>query len=167
MRSKITLVRALVSKMLRSTYVVSYTGGDTGSPPLLGVRASRDHGSSWPTTRTHNSFQRHYAATLCSVLTGRKHDLTACKFVKNGFTGRILSIRLVSWVPPETFQTLTFTYNDNKDAEYMCFRYCSAGEVRHLSEVRHLHFITILKSFYCPVTAYMYTLPLKEAIPFI
>ena len=44
---------------------------------------------------------------------------------------------------------------------------CSASEVRHPSEVRHLHFMTILKSFYCPVTAYMYTLPLKEAIPFI
>ena len=40
-------------------------------------------------------------------------------------------------------------------------QYCSA------SEVRHLHFMTILKSFYCPVTAYMYTLPLNEAIPFI
>ena len=39
--------------------------------------------------------------------------------------------------------------------------YCSA------SEVRHLHFMTILKSFYCPVTAYMYTLPLKQANPFI
>ena len=37
----------------------------------------------------------------------------------------------------------------------------------HPSEVRHLHFMTIIKSFYCPVTAYMYTLPLKEAIPFI
>ena len=34
--------------------------------------------------------------------------------------------------------------------------YCSASEVRHPSEVRHLHFMTILKSFYCPVTAYMY-----------
>ena len=45
--------------------------------------------------------------------------------------------------------------------------YCSASEVRHPSEVRHLHFITILKSFYCSVTAYMYTLPLEEAIPFI
>ena len=33
--------------------------------------------------------------------------------------------------------------------------YCSASEVRHPSEVRHLHFMTILKSFYCPVTAYM------------
>ena len=32
-------------------------------------------------------------------------------------------IQLVSWVPPETFQTLTFTSNDNKDAEYTCFRY--------------------------------------------
>ena len=39
--------------------------------------------------------------------------------------------------------------------------YCSA------SEVRHLHLMTILKSFYCPVAAYMYTLPLEEAIPFI
>ena len=38
--------------------------------------------------------------------------------------------------------------------------YCSASEVRHPSEVRHLHFMTILKSFYCPVMAYMYTLPL-------
>ena len=45
--------------------------------------------------------------------------------------------------------------------------YCSVSEVRHPSEVHHLHFITILRSFYCPVTAYMYTLPLKEAIPFI
>ena len=46
-------------------------------------------------------------------------------------------------------------------------RYCSASEVRHPSEVRHLHFMTILKSFYCPVTAHMYTLPLEEDIPFI
>ena len=45
--------------------------------------------------------------------------------------------------------------------------YCSVSEVRHPSEVRQLHFMTILKSFYCPVTAYMYTLVLKEAIPFI
>ena len=45
--------------------------------------------------------------------------------------------------------------------------YCSASEVRHPSEVRHRHFMTILKSFYCPVTAYMYTLPLEEAIQFI
>ena len=45
--------------------------------------------------------------------------------------------------------------------------YCSASEVRHPSEVRHLHFMTILKSFYCPVTTYMYTLLSKEAIPFI
>ena len=45
--------------------------------------------------------------------------------------------------------------------------YCSASEVRHPSEVRHLRFMTVLKSFYCPVTAYMYTLLLKEAIPFI
>ena len=45
--------------------------------------------------------------------------------------------------------------------------YCSASEVRHPSEVRHLHFMTILKRFYYPVTAYMYTFPLEEAIPFI
>ena len=45
--------------------------------------------------------------------------------------------------------------------------YCSASEVCHPSEVRHLHFMAILKNFYYPVTAYMYTLPLKEAIPFI
>ena len=45
--------------------------------------------------------------------------------------------------------------------------YCSASEVRHPSEVRHLHFMTILKSFYSPVMEYMYTLPLKEVIPFI
>ena len=44
---------------------------------------------------------------------------------------------------------------------------CSASEVCHPSEVGHLHFMTRLNSFYCPVTAYMYTLPLKEAIPFI
>ena len=49
----------------------------------------------------------------------------------------------------------------------MIKQYCSASEVRHPSEVRHLHFMTILKNFYCPVMAYMYTLPLKEAIPFI
>ena len=30
-------------------------------------------------------------------------------------------LRLVSWVPPETFQFVTFTSNDNKDAEYTCF----------------------------------------------
>ena len=41
------------------------------------------------------------------------------------------------------------------------YRYCSA------SAVRHLRFMTILKSFYCPVMAYVYTLPLKEAIAFI
>ena len=45
--------------------------------------------------------------------------------------------------------------------------YCSASEVRHPSEVCHLQFMTILKSFYCPVMTYMYTLLLKEAIPFI
>ena len=45
--------------------------------------------------------------------------------------------------------------------------YCSASEVRHPSEVRHLHFMTILENFYCPVMEYIYTLPLKEAIPFI
>ena len=56
---------------------------------------------------------------------------------------------------------------DRKSA-LKCFKcYCSASEVRHRSEVRHLHFMTILKSFYYPVTAYMYTLPLKKAIPFI
>ena len=44
---------------------------------------------------------------------------------------------------------------------------CSASEVRHPNEVRHLRFMTILKSFYCPFMAYMYTLPLKEDIPFI
>ena len=44
---------------------------------------------------------------------------------------------------------------------------CLASEVRHPSEVGNLRFMTILKSFYCPVTAYMYTLPLKEAIPYI
>ena len=32
----------------------------------------------------------------------------------------------------------------------------SAIEIRDPSEVRHLHFMTILMSFYCPVTAYMY-----------
>ena len=45
--------------------------------------------------------------------------------------------------------------------------YCSASEVRHPSEVHHLHLMTTLKTFYCPVMEYMYTLPLKEAIPFI
>ena len=45
--------------------------------------------------------------------------------------------------------------------------YCSASEVRHPSEVRHLHFMTILKNFYCPVMEYMNTLLLKEVIPFI
>ena len=45
--------------------------------------------------------------------------------------------------------------------------YCSASEVCHPSEVRHLRFMAILKSFYCPVMAYMYALLLKEAIPFI
>ena len=39
----------------------------------------------------------------------------------------------------------------------MKYAYCSASKVRHPSEVRHLQFMTILKSFYCPVTAYMYT----------
>ena len=47
------------------------------------------------------------------------------------------------------------------------YAYCSASEVRHPSEVCHLHFMTILKSFYFSPTAYMYTLPLKEAISFI
>ena len=45
--------------------------------------------------------------------------------------------------------------------------YCLASEVRHPSEVRHLHFMAILDNFYCPVMAYLYTLPLKEAIPFL
>ena len=59
-------------------------------------------------------------------------------------------------------------YNNSPHFEiYTENRYCSASEVRHPSEVRHLHFMTILKSFYCPVTAFMYTLPLKEAIPVI
>ena len=47
------------------------------------------------------------------------------------------------------------------------WRYCSASEVRHPSEFRHLHFMAISKNFYCPFMPYMYTLPLKEAIPFI
>ena len=42
-----------------------------------------------------------------------------------------------------------------------------SSEVRDPSEARHLHFMTILNRFYCPVMAYMYTLLLKEAIPFI
>ena len=29
----------------------------------------------------------------------------------------------MNWVPPEPFQFVTFTSNDNKDAEYMCFCY--------------------------------------------
>ena len=45
--------------------------------------------------------------------------------------------------------------------------YCSASEFRHPSEVRHLHFVAILKSFSCKLSAYMYTLLLKAAIPFI
>ena len=40
--------------------------------------------------------------------------------------------------------------------------YCSVREVRHPSEVCPLHFMTILKSFYCPVMAHMYTLPWKK-----
>ena len=32
-------------------------------------------------------------------------------------------LQLVSWVPPETFQFVNFTSNDNKDGGYMCFRY--------------------------------------------
>ena len=31
--------------------------------------------------------------------------------------------------------------------EYKTNHYCSASEFRHPSEVRHLHFVTILKSF--------------------
>ena len=45
--------------------------------------------------------------------------------------------------------------------------YCSASEFRHPSEVRHLHFMAILQSFYHELSAYMYTLLLKAAIPFI
>ena len=51
--------------------------------------------------------------------------------------------------------------------ELVHHHYCSASKVCHPSEVCHLHFMTILKSFHSPVTAYMYTLPLEEAIPFI
>ena len=47
--------------------------------------------------------------------------------------------------------------------------YCLASEVRHPSEVRHLRFMTILKSFYTVQLWHIctYTLPLKEDIPFI
>ena len=66
-------------------------------------------------TNEDNIIQLHSISIilLCSILTGRKHELTACKFVKNGLTGRIYC---------ETFQTLTVTSNDNKDAEYTCFK---------------------------------------------
>ena len=64
----------------------------------------------------------------------------------------------------EVFRRLA---NQNRGHIHVMLEYCSASEVRHPSEVRHLHFMTILKSFYCPVTAYMYTLPLTEVIPFI
>ena len=40
-------------------------------------------------------------------------------------------------------------------------------EYRHPSEVRHLHFIAILKSFSFELSVYMYTLLLKSAISFI
>ena len=56
------------------------------------------------------------------VLTGRKHDLTACKLFCQERCHRWY-LRLVSWVPPETFQFVTFISNDNKDAEYTCFCY--------------------------------------------
>ena len=45
--------------------------------------------------------------------------------------------------------------------------YCSASEFRHPSEVRHTHFMAVLKSFCCELSAHMYTLLLKAAIPFI
>ena len=40
-------------------------------------------------------------------------------------------------------------------------------EFPHPSEVCHLHFMAILKSFSCKLSTYMYTLLLKAAIPFI
>ena len=51
----------------------------------------------------------------------------------------------------------------NEKCEYLenHKRYCSASEIRHPSEVRHLHFMAILKSFSCKFPAYMYTLLLK------
>ena len=51
--------------------------------------------------------------------------------------------------------------------QYAGKQYCSASEFRHPSEVHHLHFMAILKSFSCELVAYMYTLLLKAAIPFI
>ena len=55
--------------------------------------------SDWVLLKYNLAIQRDYAYVnlyfditkriLCSVLTGRKHDLTACKFGKNGVTGRI------------------------------------------------------------------------------
>ena len=77
--------------------------------------------------------------------------------MKNYKSSRKLRVRGRELVPGRELLHYHYTYK----------LYCSASEVRHPSEVRHLCFMTILKSFYCPVTAYMYILPLEEAIPFI
>ena len=51
--------------------------------------------------------------------------------------------------------------------KYFVNYYCSASEFHHPREVCHLHFMAILKSFYCELSAYMYTLLMKDAIPFL
>ena len=53
------------------------------------------------------------------------------------------------------------------DNVYFNVRTCTTQPVKFVTPVPHLHFMTILKSFYCPVMAYMDTLLVKEAIPFI
>ena len=58
----------------------------------------------------------------------------------------------MSWVPPETFQFVTFTSNDNKDAEYTCICYkihvkWSVSVLRILLNTLRKHFTTEIYIF--------------------
>ena len=90
--------------------------------------------------------------------TMRLYNIKTVQFVKHIVFNYIKNQQSLDFIPLSTTRIIL------GQAAKHC---CSASEVRHPSEVRHLHFITILKSFYCPVTTYMCTLLLQEAIPFI
>ena len=47
------------------------------------------------------------------------YEFTICKYGKNIVTGGV-SCKL-STVPSKAFQYVTFTYDDNKHAQYACF----------------------------------------------
>ena len=81
------------------------------------------------------------------------YDVVNIFSMKNYKSSRKLRVGL-NWYPGVNWSTTTST------AQPVKF-------VTPCSEVRHPHFMAILKSFYCPVTADMYTLPLKEDIPFL